>query len=178
MKLKFDVTDEGKAIGLMIDNWSKRSAVLVHDLHVILTSCVVHVTKHGNVTPARNIVNALGTKQTAWRSNAVLAWFEAYGPFIYNKTTKQLDYDAGRIDEFKAEFNADSAAFIAKRMKETFEVFKPQSEYEGFDLQKEVAKLIKKAHTAVEKHKDSGKVNVAGLEAFEQTFAVTYQKAA
>lgn len=177
MKLKFAVSDEGKTINSMIENWTKRSAQLVADLHVILASCVVHVVKHGNVTPARNIVAAMGTKETAWRSNAVLAWFEAYGPFVYVKEAKRLDYDASRIDAFKAEYAKDADAFVKRLMTETFEKFKPQSEYAGFNLKTELKRIITKAHSAAEKHADSGKVDITGIEAVEATFKTLFANA-
>jgi len=174
MKLKFNVTAEGKTIGAMIENFSKRANALVNDLTVIAASVVLHAIKHGNVTPARAIVNVLGTKETPWRSNAMISWFEAVGPFVYNKETKTLDYDSSLIDQYKAALAADENAFIKALMDEPFFKFKPQAEFKGFDLKAELKKLLTKAENAKEKHADTGKVNVNGLEEIERAFVATF----
>ena len=133
---------------------------------------VVHAIKHGNVTPARNLLGALAAgKDSLFRTNALVSFFEANGPFVYNKETETVDYDKSRAKAFKDAFNADKLGFATKLMTEPFYKLKPQSVYEGFNLMAEIKKLVKKAEKTAKKHGNDKRTDLTGLKELEALIA-------
>ena len=146
-KVEYKYTTAGAMIAAMCDNIAGRSASLKTDMHVAAVSCIGHASLHGDVMYAQRLVEALGD---GWRLNALRAWFIKFGPYTWVTKTKDkpahFALDKAKRDSMKAEFEADEAAVFDKLGKVTFWDFKPEPEFEGFDLLKEAKKLVKKAN--------------------------------
>lgn len=148
-------THDGGVIGHMIQSIANRSTALRNDCHIAAVSCIMHATKHGDVMYAQRLIEAMGE---GWRLNALRAWFGKFGPFTWVAKTKDkaghfgLDKDKRKL--MLAELEADEDAVGKKLSEVTYWEFKPETEFMGFDLLKEIKKLIKRASTVKE---DEGK---------------------
>jgi hypothetical protein len=165
------VTADCTKLNTLITRIGKAVTAIVRDISVAAASSVVHALVHGDVAPARNLINAMGGRaESAFRTNALITYFEAFGPFVWDKEEKQLVYSKERAKVLKVEYTKDKMAFASKLMAEPYYKFSKQAEYQGFNLMSEIKRVIKKAHTAREKHSDSDLVNLTGLEEIERTF--------
>jgi hypothetical protein len=118
----------------------KSVGTLENKIHVAAVSCLAHAGEHGDVTLMRNLVAALGKSQ---RKNALLDWAQAFGKFVYNETTKELDYCKTN--------NTDIDGAIAS----PFWEFKPEQAYQQFDMAAALAALLKKAEKAAQSDKQA-----------------------
>lgn len=139
-KTKPFIMFEGEAaINKAIASIKKRGAALQNDMHKAAVSCLAHADKHGNVTPMRNLLDAL---PGAVRKNALRSWAEQFGKFTWNETAKTLDYDKSKTTTL------DSA------IAEPFWQWQPEAAYKPLDLKADIAKLLKRVEVA-RKHGDA-----------------------
>lgn len=170
---------DAKAIKAKIASISKRSNTLKSDIDHVARCTLLHAVVHGDVTLADDLTKAMGD---GWRLNALRAWFGAMGPFGWAAKDKATKRDAhftlnkDKRNAMLAEYKADDKAFIAKLsgLKSYWE-FKPEAEFEGFDLDKELKKLLARAKSKAntDKYPDQSKVNLSALPKLEQLVAGT-----
>lgn len=128
-----------------------RAKKLDRDIHVVGVSCLHHADKHGDVTLMQELINALGRSQ---RRNAVIGWACAFGKFAPDEKGKNVVFNkAGTTD-------------LVSASEESPWDFAPEKPFQAFDLEAELAKLMKKAQKAAEDSRN--KVNTAHLEALAQ----------
>lgn len=125
-------------IAKSITSIATRGVKLARDIHVAAFSCIVHVAQHGDVTLANRLVAELKTIGIA-RSNAVLAWFEHFGPLTYDKTTKRMEFDRSKIKDDK-----EAAELLRRASITPPEKFKPEGEYKPHDFDKAFNALMEK----------------------------------
>lgn len=131
--------------------------------------CLVHAIVHGNVTPARTL---LGNVPNGMRVNALRTWFEAMGPFVWNKESKELDFDKSRAKVFKAEYAKNKVAFASRLMTEPAHVFSKEKEYQGFSLKAALAIALAKAEKAEKQTGDKAEKNdLTGIAQFRKFMA-------
>ena len=84
-----------KAIGAI----GKASAKLTKDVQSCAVECVIHAVKHGDVTLADQLVDAIGKQG---RKSSLRAWFEINGCMFIAKGAKTFSYDKlhklGKVD--------------------------------------------------------------------------------
>lgn len=150
---------EGEAaINKAIASIKRRGASLQNDMHKAAVSCLAHADKHGNVTPMRNLLEAV---PNAVRKNALRSWAEQFGKFTWNDTTKTLDFDKSKSTTLDA------------AIAEPFWQWQPEAAYKPLDLKTELAKLLKRVDTA-RKHGDAmPEDTVAVLQALKDGKTVT-----
>lgn len=76
----FKIIESAKAIDTAIASIAKRGKTLQADIHVAAVSCLVHADKHGDITLAVKLVEAVPSLA---RKNALRDWFIAHGKFSY-----------------------------------------------------------------------------------------------
>lgn len=67
---------------------AKRVVALVAEIQILAIECVIHAVKHGDVTPATQLVEACGK---GVRRQSLVTWFERVGPFEWHATKFKLD---------------------------------------------------------------------------------------
>lgn len=85
-----------KNIGLI----GRKSASLTKDIQITAVGCVEHAVKHGDVTLADQLVDALGK---GLRKASLRAWFEKNAPMFIAKGKDKFSFDPTR----KGEWNQD-----------------------------------------------------------------------
>lgn len=157
MKIAYD----GQSISKLTKSISSRNKKLRTDIAYCAAMCVMHAVKHGNVTPATQLCDALGG---GWRVNALRDWFVAFGPFMWDQEAKAFALDKTRQPAYKKEMKADEVKFASSLTEEPFWEFKPEPEYQGFDLKEVLGTVIKRAKKAQTDHGDDPKTHVNGLD--------------
>lgn len=145
-KTTFKILDGAKAIDTAIKSIGTRGAKLQSDIHVAAVSTLVHADKHGDVTLAQNLVDAVPTLA---RKNALRDWFIAMGKFSYDTTEKTLT------------FNKKGTTLLDTAIATPFWEFKQEAEYVPFDLQAAILTLVKRADKAMQ---NGDKVDAAALK--------------
>ena len=135
-KATFKIIESAKAIDTAIKSIATRGKSLERDIHVAAVSCLVHADKHGDVTLAQKLVEAVPSLA---RKNALRDWFMAHGKFGYSMEEKAFTYDK------KATTHTEAA------IETPFWLFKPEAEYKPLDLQAAILQLVKRVDAAVEK---------------------------
>lgn len=152
-KNTFKVLNGAEAIGAAIKSISTRGKTLERDIHVAAVSCLAHADKHGDITLAQKLVDAIPTLA---RKNALRDWFLAHGKFSYDMQNKALTFDK----KAKTQLEASIAT--------PFWEFKPEAEYKPFNMEAAIVSLVKRAEKAIENGDD---VPVDRLEALRQLAA-------
>lgn len=67
---------------------AKRVVALVAEIQILAIECVIHAVRHGDVTPATQLVEACGK---GIRRQSLVTWFERVGPFEWHETRFKLD---------------------------------------------------------------------------------------
>lgn len=134
-KITVTVLTGTDAINAAITSIAKRGKALDKDIHAAAVSTMVHADKHGDVTLANKLIEALPS--TA-RKNALRYWFIAFGRFTYNTEGKTLGY------------NHAATTQTAKATQTPFWQFKPEAEYVPFNAVQALESLLKRATKAVD----------------------------
>lgn len=129
----FVMYDGAKAIDTAIKSVATRGKKIDADIHKIAVSCLVHADKHGDVTLAQKLVQAM---PKSGRANALKDWFLAFGKFTYDSTSKSLAYDKKAV------------TLTEEAISMPFWEFKPEPEYVPFDINARIARLVKDAEKA------------------------------
>lgn len=135
-KATFKIIDNAKAIDVAIKSIASRGKTLERDIHVAAVSCLNHADKHGDVTLAQKLVDAV---PSLVRKNALRDWFMAHGKFSYDMTEKTLKH------------NSKGKTQLQVAIDTPFWEFKPEAEYKPLDLQAAILQLVKRAEHAIEK---------------------------
>lgn len=128
-----------------------RAKKLDRDIHVVGVSCLHHADKHGDVTLMQELVAALGKSQ---RRNALIGWASYYGKFQPDEKGTNVVYCKENTTDLQGAIGESPWDFA------------PEKPFQAFDLDAELAKLMKKAQKAAEDSRN--KVNTAHLEALAQ----------
>lgn len=131
VKIKFLTGAE--SINAAISSIAKRGKGLNKDIHIAAVSTLIHADKHGDITLANRLVEAL---PETMRKNALRDWYLAFGKFDYDAQNKVL------IAKMQAVTNTQEA------MAKPFWKFKPEAEYVPFNAVKEVNRLLKRIDNA------------------------------
>ena len=143
----------------------------VHLLDLAVASTTVHAIVFGNVTPARDLLEIMAVgPESAFRTNALVTFFEAKGPFVWDAKEKVLNYDKSRAKAFKAEYAKDKVAFASALMTEPFYKFSRQASYQGFNFLAEMKKLMAKAAKVEKKHGDDKNTDLTGFDTFTKFY--------
>lgn len=172
------VTADGTKLGAMITAIKRSSDKLRRDVDICAASCIVHAIVHGNVTPARQLLVAMGE---GMRTNAMRSFFEGCGPFVYEARgddDADLHFDKSRSAAFKKDYNKDKLKFASNLMANPYYRFRPEAPYQGFNLREKLESLIKTAKAAPERAAKAkadgrgveGDVNIDGLEQLEKLY--------
>lgn len=116
----------------------KRGVSLQNDIHRAALSCLVHTEKHGDITLANRLIDALPGMA---RKNALADWFVAFGKFLPAEDDKN-----GMLV-----FGADKVSMISEATATPFWEFKPEPKWVPFDFDKAVTAILKKAEAARKK---------------------------
>ena len=135
-KTAFKMLDGAKAIDTAIKSIATRGKTLERDIHVAAVSCLVHADKHGDVTLAQKLVEAV---PSLVRKNALRDWFQAHGKFGYDLQAKTFTFDK------------KGTTMIDEAIATPFWEFKQEAAYKGFDINAAVLQLVKRAENAIEK---------------------------
>lgn len=149
-KATFKMLDGAKAIDTAIKSINTRGKSLQRDIHIAAVSCMNHADKHGDVTLAQKLVDAVPTLA---RKNALRDWFIAHGKFSYDATEKSLT------------FNKKGTTNLEAAIATPFWEFKQEAEYVPFDLQAAILTLVKRADKAMQHGDKVDKVALAQLAA-------------
>lgn len=162
------ITSDGKAIKSMIASIGKRSASLKSDIDVAARCCILHAVEFGDITLADALLKAMGD---GWRLNALRAWFGEFGPVIWvpkdanTKKEAHFGINKERRAVMLAELNKDRDAVVGKLAKVmAYWEFKPEPEFEGFDLPKEIEKLVAKARKIEADPVKAAKSDLTGID--------------
>lgn len=123
--------DIGKAITSVI----RRVAKLDKDLHVIASSILMHADKHGDITLANKLIDAMPKSA---RKNAMRDWFIAHGKFAWDEKNKNLAYAKSK------------STLYDESQQRPFFAFTAEPEYKPFDMDAAIASLLKRAEKAIE----------------------------
>ena len=150
------------------------------DGHDIAARIVVHAVRYGDVTLATNMLNKIDTSgagKTMVRANMFKAWFEKHGPFRWDKETKGFKCATDKREKLmpNVKDNKMTAKFFGTLMKAVPWDKDPEPEYKGFDLEKEIARLLSRAKKAEKEHGKDPKTKLTGLDKLEKlVHAINY----
>ena len=126
------VTDAAK-LNTLLDSIKKSGAKLEQDIHTAAVSALDHAAQHGNIGFMTRLIDVLPGFS---RRNALIAWAIEFGPFKPSEDGKSVEHDKhGKVD-------------LSSGEKTPFWEFKPEAPFKPFDLQAELAKLVKRAEKA------------------------------
>ncbi|CCI88838.1 hypothetical protein BN109_002 [Yersinia phage phi80-18] len=115
------------------------SVSLQDRIHDVAVEIMLHTHKHGDYTRAQSLVDNLGK---GIRAKALVEWFHKAGL---------------TVDDVKG-FTAFNKPVMVKNwevcLKTRWYSMKPENPFAGFDLDAEIAKLIKRAEAAVKKNEE------------------------
>lgn len=153
-KATFKMLDGAKAIDTAIKSINTRGKSLQRDIHVAAVSCLNHADKHGDVTLAQKLVDAVPTLA---RKNALRDWFIAHGKFSYDATEKVLT------------FNKKATTQLEQAIAVPFWEFKQEAAYVPFDIQAAILTLVKRAEKAINNGDNVDKKTLATLQSLTGT---------
>lgn len=129
----FKVLEGATAINAAIKSLATRGKKFEQDLHVTAVSVLVHADKHGDITLAQKLVEAL---PGLTRKNALNDWLLAFGKFAYSTESKTLTYAKDKTSDIK------------QAQETPFWLFKVEAEYQPYDLQAALQQVWKRATAA------------------------------
>lgn len=125
-----------EAINTLIQSIAKRGKAMDKDIHIAAVSSLVHADKHGDITLANKLIDALPSSS---RKNALRDWYIAFGKFRYNDEAKKLGY------------NGDAVTQTDTAIATPFWEFKPEAEYVPFNAEQFLDQAMKRVSKAMEK---------------------------
>lgn len=133
---------------MTIEKAGKALETLIHDTAM---STLVHADKHGDVTLANKLIEAI---PSLVRKNALRDWFQAYGKFGFDEETNTLTFKKAKKTE------QDTAG------QNPFWSFKAEAKYVPFVLSAEIIKLVQRAEKSQgDKTRKKDVIPAAQLEA-------------
>lgn len=135
-KATFKLLEGVAIISKAITSLQTRGKKYESDLHQTAVSCLNHAGKHGDITLANRLIEAI---PTLTRKNALKDWFLAFGKFKWDAETKKLAYDKTK------------ATLLEEAIDMPFWSFKSEPEYKPFDFNAAIQAVLAKAKKAKEK---------------------------
>lgn len=126
---KVEILTTAAKVNEAIAKISKAGKAFEKLIHSAACSVLYHADKHGDITLANKLIEALPNMA---RKNALRDWLMAYGKFAYDATNKAMIYDKTKT--------TDQSAAEA----EPFWTFKPEAAYKPLDLMAEIKRLVAK----------------------------------
>ena len=134
-----------------IGSIGRASAKLTKDIQTTAVGCIEHAVKHGDVTLADQLVDALGK---GMRKASLRAWFETNGPMFIAKGKTTFSFDKVRRGEWNGFREAE---LLAKPWEEA----KPEPEVVSvFDVSEAFDKFMKRIESVAK----DGEVQVRNRE--------------
>lgn len=134
VKATFKPTMTVKQLDTAILSVINRSTELQDDIHDVAVAIMLHTYAHGDYTRAKALVDGLGR---GIRAKALVEWFHKAG----------LDVDATKgFTGFNKSVMVKNWDFCKANRWYTM---KPENAFAGFDLDAEIAKLLKRAEKAI-----------------------------
>ena len=147
--IKMKILTGADVINAAIKSIAKRGKAFDKDVHVAAVSTLVHADKHGDITLAQKLVDALPASQ---RKNALRDWFLAYGKFSYDMQNKAFTYKKDAVTQLETAINTP------------FWEFKPEAAYVPFDAVKFIEQAVKRVTKAVNDGEKVPEALVTGLQ--------------
>jgi hypothetical protein len=129
---------------------------------VAAVSVTAHAEKHGDVTLANTLVEAMPKGS---RVNALLGFLEAFGKFTYDEENKKLGFDKSKTTD------------IDGAQAQSWTAFKPEPPYQGMNLEVALAALIKKANDRIDSDNEADDIDSDRLQELAAIMAVWDSKA-
>lgn len=136
VKKSFKMIEGAKAIDTAIKSIATRGKKFEADIHQAAVSVLVHADKHGDITLAQKLIEAVPNLA---RKNALREWLMAFGKFGYDSENKTMTY------------NGKGSTLVEEAIETPFWVFKPEKDETLFDLNAAIHNLIKRAENAAAK---------------------------
>lgn len=133
------ITDSGK-FNKLLDSIKSAGAKLEVDVHTAGVSALYHAGEHGDIGFMVRLIDVLPGFA---RRNALIAWAIAFGKFQPSEDGKSVA------------FNKHGTTDLDKAEKQPFWEFKPEPAFQPFDLQAELAKLLKRAEKSLKDERNS-----------------------
>jgi hypothetical protein len=163
---KITLLDNPKSIETAIAGIRTNGAKLEKLIHVAACSVLNHADKHGDVTLANKLIEALPGMT---RKNALRDWLIQFGKFKYDDTSKAMAYDA------------KASTRLGAAMETPFWLYKVEQAYRPVDLPAEILRLVAKcdrAHSLTAEEKAGQKDNLPKeLEAALRNLAAPFVEA-
>lgn len=156
-------TRDAKTIGKFVDSVLRRAKTITRDIHIVGVSTLIHAAEHGDITLMTKLVDGL---PGGFRKSALLKWFIAHGPVVWNPGDKKAEDKALR--KGRLEFSAEAALPIKERIKAdldglvkelsavNFGDWDKEPEFDGYDQTKALFAVLNKAEKIA---KDPEKAN-------------------
>jgi hypothetical protein len=150
---KFVVTSDLKRLGAMIGNIKLRLGSLNEDIQLCVMSCVLAAIEHSDVASATRLYEAC----TGLRQRALVVWLAKHGPFGFAGKTKDkaehFTLDKAALEDYQTRLAKNRDTFLAKMDKDKWWDAVPPERIQGFDLVKELGRLLSRAEKAKENDK-------------------------
>lgn len=146
--VKMKVLTGADVIAKMIASIGKRGKALDKDVHIAAVSCLVHADKHGDITLANKLIEALPASQ---RKNALRDWFLAFGKFNYDTQNKVFTFNKLATTQTETAINTP------------FWEFKPEATYVPFNAVTFLQQAIKRVENAAAKGEEVPEEVLDGL---------------
>ena len=122
-----------------IGSIGRASAKLTKDIQATATACALHALKHGDVTLADQLVEALGK---GMRRASLRAWFETNTPMFIAKGKDKFSFDSERAKTMRL---LDVAELESNLMSLAWEEAKPEEKVVSvFDVSEAFDKFMKR----------------------------------
>lgn len=153
-KIDWKPTADGKLLKAMGENLVHRFASYRDEVQVFLISGALHAALHGDITIVSQIISKSGLGE-GMQLNGMRAWLTKkehglpFGWKLKDKVTGEdakFVYDADRAKALKAKYEADPDGTVLQLLglAKWYKMVK-EPEFEGFDLPKRMAALLKQA---------------------------------
>lgn len=164
---------DNQALRDMVDTWGKDYKSIAKRGHDIAARLVVHAVRYGDVSLASRFLSKMDEKgdgKSMARANMFKGWFERKGPFTWSKEAKGFKCNTDKRAKMQHHIkdNKTAAKFYSTLMKDVPWEKDKEPEYKGFDLDKQIMLLVKRAETAEKEHGKDPKTKLGNLKKFKK----------
>jgi len=154
--MKYQVAKSTKELDNQVEKAIQSVTTMRETIQNVLVSIAFHAYKHGDYTRANTLIDGVGNSVN---QKALVEWFVRFGGLVINEESKSFEGWKG------AEFIKEN---IEKAKETMWYDLKQQAPFKGFDLDEELAKLLKKAEKMaqeVEANEDESRVAAIKVDA-------------
>jgi hypothetical protein len=155
MKQAFVMLTEKREILALISVIASTGTALDGNIHQAAVSCLDHAEKHGDVTLASRLVEAMPRSS---RKAALIHWFEQFGPLVFDK--EKTAFHISRKKE-KAPYR------VSEAVETPFYDYTTERNPAPFSIER----LFKSVTSKLQKAKENGEIDGEGLAKFQQAVA-------